>query len=417
MKQVRMKKPRIMLIPQLILPIPAVQGGAIETLITDLIEVNEKQKNARFFVISEYDKGASAQKYDDTSVFYFKDGNFCGRGKNVIRLLYKIFQLWYKVTQNRMARKLHSYRLEYMDFLTFQYVIIALVCRIDFVCLEGDEHERELSVFNNIVGKEHVYSHIHYTRAEDISARNNIGNSICISKYVKDKWVVDKSIPGRNEVLYNGIDLSVFTQKLSPCERDALRKKYGIKVTDFVVMFCGRLLPFKGVEELLDAFEIIDNNQIKLLLVGGHAKSPDSKEDFSLRMLHRAINMENVISVGHIPHNEVWKYYEIADMQVIPSVCQEGAGLICIEGMAEGLPLLITKSGGMVEYATEECAIRIPIDASLDKNLAKNIIQMARDCELLQEMSKAGKMRALRFSREQYYNDFIDIATKSLAEQ
>lgn len=402
-----------MLIQQLILPIPAVQGGAIETLITDLIEVNEKQKNARFFVISEYDKDASAQKYDNSSIFYFKDGNYCGRGKNVIRLLYKIFQLWYKVTQNRMARKLHSYRLEYMDFLTFQYVIIALVYHINFVCLEGDEHERELSVFNNIVGKEHVFSHIHYTRTENISARKNIGNSISISEYVKDKWVVDKSIPGRNEVLYNGIDLSVFSQTMMPRERYKLRKKYGIKENDFVVLFCGRLLPVKGVEELLDAFDMIDNSQIKLLLVGGHAKSPDSNEAFSIKMLKRASEMKNVVAVGSVSHDAVWKYYAMSEIQVIPSTWQEGAGLVCIEGMAMGLPLIITKSGGMVEYATEKCSIQIPIDDSIANNIADSIQRLANNSDLVKQMRDSGRIRAKQFSRESYYKSFIEIVERS----
>lgn len=66
-------------------------------------------------------------------------------------------------------------------------------------------------------------------------------------------------------------------------------------------------------------------------------------------------------------------------MQVVPSIWQEGAGLVAVEGMAAGLPLIITQSGGMVEYVNSDAAIQVPIDKELPHNLALNIKLLAND--------------------------------------
>lgn len=62
---------------------------------------------------------------------------------------------------------------------------------------------------------------------------------------------------------------------------------------------------------------------------------------------------------GYIENAELYQYYQCADMQVVPSMWEEAAGLVAIEGMLSGLPLVVTKSGGLVEYAPKEVAMQI----------------------------------------------------------
>ena len=77
--------------------------------------------------------------------------------------------------------------------------------------------------------------------------------------------------------------------------------------------------------------------------------------------------MENqVIHVGYINNDELYKYYQIADMQAVPSMWEEAAGLVAIEGMASGLPLVVTRSGGMVEYVDEKCALTVDKEKNAD---------------------------------------------------
>ena len=99
----------------------------------------------------------------------------------------------------------------------------------------------------------------------------------------------------------------------------------------------------------------------------------------------------------------------LADIQVIPSIWQEGAGLVAIEGMAAGLPLIITDSGGMVEYVDDESAIKVPIDEELPQNLARTILELHNDPERRKKMGSAGRCRAQKFSSKVYYRDFVEI--------
>ena len=143
-------------------------------------------------------------------------------------------------------------------------------------------------------------------------------------------------------------------------------------------MFCGRFIPVKGINELLNAFEIIENKRIKLLLIGSANFSSPEETVFSKQIVDRSKRMDNVIYIGYIPNEQLPEYYASADVLAVPSVWEEGAGLVAIEGMASGLPLIITQSGGMVEYVSDECGIKLPIDSELSNNLANSIVELSK---------------------------------------
>ena len=117
--------------------------------------------------------------------------------------------------------------------------------------------------------------------------------------------------------------------------------------------------------------------------------------------------------MGYIPNDQLPEYYATADMQVVPSIWQEGAGLVAVEGMAAGLPLIITQSGGMVEYVNSDAAIQVPIDKELPHNLALNIKLLANDKQKREKMGLAGRKRAELFNRENYYNNFVSVFEKA----
>lgn len=397
-----------MLIPQLILPVPAVEGGAIETLITNLLDENEKQKKVRFVVISKYNKEASEKNYQNSKVYYFEDRKYVGKGKTLIYFLWLFYKFIFHIIQNRITHKLFGCNFHVVEYLTFQYLCIAIKEKVDFVSVEGYENEYELSAFNRLVGKQRVYNHIHYVRKENTASRRLISNSLCISEYVKREWTKSGEMFGDNRVLYNGISLgSYYDEKLSD-KKSSIREKYDIHENDTLVIFCGRIMQVKGVEYLLDAFTTLHDPHIKLMLIGA-APADMGYQEFADRMIERADAMDNVICMGYVDNHYLPLYYSAADIMVIPSVWQEGAGLVAVEGMAAGLPLIVTKSGGMVEYIDDSCAIKIPIDDNLSDALAEKILLLAKDKDLRERMGKHGKERAKLFSKEKYYEGFVSI--------
>ena len=166
-------------------------------------------------------------------------------------------------------------------------------------------------------------------------------------------------------------------------------------------------MPEKGIDKLLDAFELLKNKPIRLLLIGSAGFSSNEQSDFSKQIITRAKSMTSVIFLGYVPNSFLPNFYQISDIQAIPSVWEEGAGLVAIEGMASGLPLIITKSGGMVEYVTDGCAIKVPIDNFLSYNLANSILWLFNNRETAKKMGFIGRKRAKEFSKEKYYNAFV----------
>ena len=65
--------------------------------------------------------------------------------------------------------------------------------------------------------------------------------------------------------------------------------------------------------------------------------------------------------------------YQLADISVIPSLCEDAAPLVAVEAMASGLPLIVTKSGGIPEYVSRKCALILEKDNQLIPNLQKSL--------------------------------------------
>ena len=117
---------------------------------------------------------------------------------------------------------------------------------------------------------------------------------------------------------------------------------------------------------------------------------------------------EKVKFTGYIDNHKLYRYYQSADIQVIPSLWEEAAGLISIEGMLSGLPLIVTKSGGLVEYATQDVAIQVDRDGIVS-NLENEIRTLTYDMERRKQMQEASLERAKVFPKKRFYKSFIDV--------
>lgn len=265
--------------------------------------------------------------------------------------------------------------------------------------LENIPNPEIFTPLKDLVGEDNAYNHLHWVRVGKTNEREAVPNSISISGYVRNEWIKDAPSLGKNHVLYNGIDIEKFSNSFH--YRIETRDELGIHDNDIIVIFCGRFMPEKGIKELLRAFDLIEDKRIKLLLLGSANYSFSAETNFSRMIIDKAKQMNTVIYLGYVPNDSLPKYYGAADIMTVPSVWQEGAGIVTIEGMASGLPLIITQSGGMVEYVSDECAIKLPIDSELSNNLAKSIIELSENSSLREKMGKASKKKSSKlFIRE-----------------
>ena len=209
--------------------------------------------------------------------------------------------------------------------------------------------------------------------------------------------------------VYNCVNEDKFKKRITPEERERIRGEFGFKRDDTILLFCGRIIEVKGVRELLQAVINLKRPDIKLLMIGsagfgGNVVTPYVQE--VQKLVEKA--GERVKFTGYIENQKLYRYYQSADIQVIPSLWEEAAGLIAIEGMLSGLPLIITKSGGMIEYAPSNVAVWIDRD-NIIPNLEAAIIQLADDKEKRKEMSELSLEQAKEFPKKKFYEDYIEV--------
>ena len=141
-----------------------------------------------------------------------------------------------------------------------------------------------------------------------------------------------------SHIIPTGIYLDKFrTINYKTEEIERLRESLGLKKTDFVLMFLGRMSREKSIETLIRKFAILYNKDknLKLLLVGG---GPDG--DFFDNIIEEMNVKGAVICTGMVPPHEVGYYYHLGDLFCNFSTT-ETQGLTYIEALAAGVPLLV----------------------------------------------------------------------------
>lgn len=377
-------------------PVPAVKGGAIEELVTILIEQNEIERKAELLVFSTQNAEAEeiAKSYRYTKIVYFSKPTLKDRLINRALRYINPFIKGKTLIDIAYYRKIYKYLLEHP---------------VDAIVAEGGLYH-ELRRFSETFGKEKLYLHIHHHLLCEPYIDDIYGNIIGISEFVTREWMrttKDKGI--REHTVYNCVNEDKFNKKITSEEREIIRKKFGFSKEDTVVLYCGRILQVKGVRELVQAIIQIEDPHIKLMIIGsaicgGNEQTPYVDE--VQKLIEKA--GERIKFTGYIPNKELYQYYQSADIQVIPSLWEEAAGLIAIEGMLSGLPLIVTKSGGLTEYATKDVAIWVEREKIVD-NLVKEITNLARDKDRQEQMRVRSSERVKAFPKSRFYRDFVEV--------
>jgi glycosyltransferase involved in cell wall biosynthesis len=158
--------------------------------------------------------------------------------------------------------------------------------------------------------------------------------------------VLGPTIPdGRIAVIPGGVDLGRFSVT-GPVHLATARLR---RPDARVVLFCGRLSPLKGCEQLVDAAGELD---AEVVVLG------DGPERVALA--RRAAGNRRVHFVGYVREPLLQQFYRRADVQVVPSVADEAFGLVCVEAMASGTPVVATAVGGIPEIVVDgECGLLV----------------------------------------------------------
>jgi D-inositol-3-phosphate glycosyltransferase len=139
-----------------------------------------------------------------------------------------------------------------------------------------------------------------------------------------------------------GIDLDLFY----PRDRSAARERLNLAADVPVLLWVGRLEKLKGVEILVDAVAELDRCDITLLIVGGDERAAEIRNELEAQAAAAGI-AANVRFEGAVAHDSLPEYYSAADICVVPSY-YESFGLVAVEAMACGTPVVASRVGGLV---------------------------------------------------------------------
>ncbi|GAB6152834.1 hypothetical protein JCM17380_15840 [Desulfosporosinus burensis] len=158
-------------------------------------------------------------------------------------------------------------------------------------------------------------------------------------------------------------------------------------------LYVGRLLDYKGIEDLIKAVSFIQQSgrQIHLNIVG---KGTDSYEGF-LKQLVRSLKLGACLQFhGRTTSSEVRRWMARATSLVVPSR-REAYGLVALEGMAIGTPIIASNAGGLAEVVSNTCALTF--EAGNVGQLSKALASALDKPSLLQSLAARGRERALTF--------------------
>ena len=193
-------------------------------------------------------------------------------------------------------------------------------------------------LFENI-DRRKIVSHLHWVGDPNIESNKYISQLMPVSEFVGNVWDSKIDTPQINiSVVKNGIKVENFKKQLSKLEQNKLRKKLEIDNEAFVVLYIGRIVKEKGIRELLQAIELIESNNIVLLLIGSAKFAMNSMTSYEKEV--KAIidkAKHKIIQLGYVHNDELYKYQNISNIAVIPTIIEEAAPLACVENMAAGL--------------------------------------------------------------------------------
>lgn len=382
-----------------ILPVPAVLGGAVENLIDFYLEYNNEHKLHDITIYSVYNKKVKKHPAQKSIVNHYEYIN--------------INSIWFKVRAKIFERKTrpnyYYYQMEYFLELIIKKIkrtsfdLIILENRPGFAIRLSEEFSTPIIT--------HIHTNLLYTPTEEnLKVMSAMRGFIVVSEFIK-KEIQKIGIPKDIKVVYNGLDAEVFNPKtVSPINRE----KLGFTIEDFVAVFWGRLVPEKGIKELLLAFEKIkEHKNIKLLVIGSinYEDRNNCTNAFLDELQSIANKLNEVVSfTGFIPYKEIPRYLAAANVAIIPSHINEAFGMTCIEACAMGMPVIATNDGGIPETLIGQKHILIKKEGNLPAQIADAILKIKNNFSYYK-----GNLLSPLFYKKNYSHCFFENIKKLLS--
>ena len=239
---------------------------------------------------------------------------------------------------------------------------------------------------------------------------SKLDGKIAVSELAKSRAI--RHFPGYYNIIPNGIDTEHFSPDVSPIEEYDDGK--------LNILFVGRLEKRKGLNYLLKAYQKIKSEipNSRLIIVGPGTRL---KRKYEKEVKHSGL--DDVSFVGYASYDELPRYYKTADVFCAPAIGWESFGIILLEAMAAGKPIIASDVEGyahLISHGVDGLLVP-PRDETA---LAHSLIALMKDESLRQELGANGIFKAKDYSWEnvsqkvfEYYLRVLGTSDKNLASK
>jgi len=231
---------------------------------------------------------------------------------------------------------------------------------------------------------------------------------ICADRVIAISWAVadelGSALQSKTSVIYHGVDL----RRFSP-GKSSLRTELRLPPSAKIVGYVGRLAPIKGLSYLIAALPLILQHlpETHLVLAGpvlgyGEHVAELQRQVEKLELSDRVLFLSN--------HTEPPDVMRALDLLVLPSVVPEGLGIVILEGLATGKPVIATNCGGPVEILNGCAAGRLvpPRDARAIAEAAVELLSLpAERCQALSLHARQWAVE--RFSVQRMIGELMEV--------
>lgn len=217
--------------------------------------------------------------------------------------------------------------------------------------------------------------------------------------------------------ILHGINIEMFSPDV---REDGLREELGL-VGKRVILHPARMLPWKGVHISVQAMRrVVQEFPNAMLIVTDTDQIIDwirELGEYKQQILESI--KQHGLTDNVLPHSfdyfDLPRAYALADIVIYPTCGEEPFGLVPLEAMACAKPVIVSRSGGLVESVMDSETGYI-IDKDNSDQLANRLIQLLRDDNLRASMGRAGRRHvAANFSRERMVREVVEEYERGVA--
>lgn len=377
------------------------EAGGVETGIIEIKKSLQEKRHRVKILTSDYTNGEKL--FSDFTFKYYHNNKYL-----------KIFlRLFNPFSYFELKRALHDYQpdivhVNRMDFLS-PSVLLLLKKYHTIMTIHGPEDfikslliwfmpyfyfkNYKISKDNlNFIGKLHYFYHIYIQSIMYKIALKNINLFIVPSNYVQS--VIGEELKPV-VTIYNGIKL--------------LHPKRNTNKT-YILAYIGRIDMLKGIDFIIKAMPKILRKfpKCKLLIIGDG--------NYKEKLIALAVKLSVQDKVLFLPwqtSENVEKYYQSADIVIMPSIWTEAFGKVGVEAMSVGTPVIATRVGGIPEWLDDGKTGYLVKPKSSDE-IAEKVIMLFSDKKLLKTMGKNARVKSKNFNIEKHVNDLEHIYNQLL---